>query len=52
MKRRLLAEARVQYVYYSDLEQASGTYRPEEKGYLEPVYQNPRVRVFRVRASR
>lgn len=44
----LLDRFGIDYVYYAEDEQALGEFAPEEADYLELVYDNPSVKIFRV----
>jgi hypothetical protein len=48
-RRSLLADFGVDYLYYGPAEQALGGYLPETAPYLEQVYHNGPVKIYRVR---
>lgn len=44
-----LAREKISYIYYSVREKALGDFNPEEKNYLEKVFNSPEASVYRVR---
>lgn len=47
-RRRLLHEYGIDYLMYGLAEQALGDFEPEQAGYLQPVYDNDMVQIYRV----
>ena len=48
-KKEFLKKYNLDYIFYSDLEKQIGEFKPEEKNYLETVYQNSEVSVHKVK---
>jgi len=48
VRQRILQDKSVDYVFYGPAEEAIGNYNPEKAGYLSLVYDESRVRVFKV----
>lgn len=47
-KKEFLRNSRIDYIFYSDYEKSLGEFRPSEKDYLQKVYQNEKVEIYKV----
>ncbi len=47
-KKKFLRNSRIDYIFYSDYEKSLGEFQPFEKDYLEKVYQNEKVEIYKV----
>ncbi|MCK4744782.1 hypothetical protein KAS41_01855 [Candidatus Parcubacteria bacterium] len=48
-KKEFLRNSRIDYIFYSDYEKSLGEFQPPEKDYLEKVYQNEEVEIYKVK---
>lgn len=48
-KAQFLIQNNISYLWYSDLEKKLGSFNPQEKSYLEKVYSNAEVEIYRVK---
>jgi len=48
LKKEFLAQANIDYILYTALEQKIGDYNPLDKEYLDLVYANEEVKIFQV----
>ena len=46
--KEFLKNSRIDYIFYSNLEQKIGTFNPDEKEYLKKVYDNGKVQIYKV----
>lgn len=46
-KKEFLKNSRIDYIFYSDLEQSIGSFNPDEKEYLKKVYDNGKVQIYK-----
>ena len=47
-KRKFLSKNSITHIYYSDYEKALGEFMPEKKEYLEKVYSNSQVDIYKI----
>ncbi|NCF75157.1 MAG: hypothetical protein GWO87_01565 [Xanthomonadaceae bacterium] len=47
-KKKFLKNSRIDYIFYSNLEQNIGSFNPDEKKYLKKVYDNKDVQIYKV----
>lgn len=47
-KKEFLRNSRIDYIFYSDYEKSLGEFQPSEKDYLEKVYKNEKVEIYKV----
>ena len=50
-RRELLDEYSVAYVFYGPRERELGSYSPSSSGYLEPIFDNELVTIYRVKGE-
>lgn len=48
-RQQFLADNKINYLYYSDIEKTLGNYQPGGKNYLLPVYRNNEVVIYKVK---
>ncbi|MCD4705513.1 hypothetical protein K8R61_00340, partial [bacterium] len=46
-KKEFLKNSRIDYIFYSNLEKNIGAFNPDEKEYLEKVYDNGKVKIYK-----
>ncbi|MEA2064869.1 MAG: hypothetical protein U9O66_01050 [Patescibacteria group bacterium] len=47
-KKEFLRNSRIEYIFYSDYEKSLGEFQPSEKDYLEMIYQNEKVEIYKI----
>jgi hypothetical protein len=47
-KKEFLTNSRIDYIFYSDIEEKMGDFNPSEKSYLKNVYDQNNVKIFKV----
>ncbi len=50
-KKEFLENSQINYIFYSDIEEKMGKWNPDEKDYLENVYNQNGVKIFKVKVN-